>query len=163
METNTPTPDTTSTPFDETSLQVPAPGTYTKADTGKRIVAAIIDGLISGVVGLIPIVGGLAGAAYMLVRDGLELDFMNGRSIGKNVMGIRPVQLDGRAMDIGASVKRNIPFAIAPLIMIVPILGWIVAPFVGLAIAVIELVLVLTDSEGRRMGDKFAGTMVVDV
>lgn len=161
METNTPSPEATST-FDTTSLEAPVAVSQTKADTGKRILAAIIDGLICGVVGLIPIAGGIAGAAYMLVRDGLELDFMNGRSIGKNVMGIRPIQLDGSAMDIGASVKRNIPFAIAPIIMIIPILGWLLAPFVGLLIGVVELVLVLTDADGRRMGDKFAGTMVVD-
>ena len=149
-------------PLDTMAIDVPVPGTRTKADLGKRIIAALIDGLIAGVVGFIPIIGGLAGAAYMLVRDGLELDFMDGRSIGKKAMGIRPVQLDGSAMDISASVKRNIPCAIAPLIMIVPILGWIIGPPVGLVIAVIELVLVLTDQDGRRMGDKFAGTMVVD-
>ena len=41
-------------------------------------------------------------------------------------------------------------------------------PFLGLlgvvqfAISIIEIVLVLTDAEGRRLGDKFAGTKVVN-
>lgn len=113
--------------------------------------------------GLIPIVGALAGAAYMLVRDGLEVDFMDRRSLGKKVMKLRPVRLDGQPMDIGASAKRNIPFAIGPVIMIIPILGWILGPIVALAIGIIEIVLVLTDAEGRRLGDKWAETKVIEV
>ncbi len=133
-----------------------------KADLGKRIVAAIIDGVIAGVAGFIPVIGGLAGAAYMLVRDGLDLDFMKGRSIGKTVMKLRPVRMDGQPMDLGTSVKRNIPFAVGPLIMVIPILGWIIGPVVAMVIGLVEVILVLTDPEGRRMGDKLAGTMVVD-
>ena len=66
-------------------------------------------------------------------------------------------------MDIGASIKRNIPFAIGPALMLIPILGWIVAPFVAPGIGLIELVLVLTADDGRRLGDKFADTKVVEV
>jgi uncharacterized RDD family membrane protein YckC len=133
-----------------------------KADLGKRFVAALIDGILAGVVGVIPVVGGLIGAAYMLVRDGLDLDFMDGRSLGKKVMKLRPVRLDGAAMDIATSVKRNIPFAIGPAIMIIPILGWILGPVVALVIGLVEAVLVLTDEQGRRMGDKLAETMVIE-
>ncbi len=143
-------------------VQAQAPGAPVKADLGRRIVAAIIDGVIAGVVGVIPVVGGLVGAAYMLLRDGLDLDFMKGRSIGKTVMKLRVLRLDGQAMDIGTSVKRNIPFAIGPLIMVVPVLGWIIGPVVAMIIGLIEVILVLTDADGRRMGDKLAETMVVD-
>ncbi len=139
-----------------------APGTPVKADLGKRFVAAIIDGVIAGVVGVIPVVGGLVGAAYMLLRDGLDLDFMKGRSIGKTVMKLRLIRMDGQPMDIGTSVKRNIPFAIGPLIMVIPVLGWIIGPIVAMIIGLIEAILVLTDGDGRRMGDKLAETMVVD-
>lgn len=134
-----------------------------KADIGKRIIAALIDGLIAGVAGFIPVIGGLAGAAYMLVRDGVELDFMDLRSLGKKVMKLRPVRLDGQPMDIVTSIKRNIPFAIGPLIMVVPILGWVIGPIVALIIGIIEIILVLTDPDGRRMGDKFADTKVIEV
>ncbi len=134
-----------------------------KADLGKRIIAAIIDGLISGVLGLIPVAGGLVGAAYMLVRDGLDIEFMNMQSLGKKVMKLRAIRVDGQPMDLASSVKRNIPFAIGPIIMIVPILGWIIGPLVALIIGIIEIVLVLTDDEGRRMGDRFAETKVIEV
>lgn len=134
-----------------------------KADLGKRIIAALIDGVIAGVAGFIPVIGGLAGAAYMLVRDGLEIDFMDQRSLGKKVMKLRPVRIDGQPMDLVTSVKRNIPFAIGPLIMVVPILGWVIGPIVALVIGIVEIILVVTDDEGRRMGDRLAETKVIEV
>ncbi len=144
------------------ALQATGTTTHAKADLVKRIIAFVIDAVISGAVGLVPFVGGIAGAAYMLVRDGLDVEFMDKRSIGKKLMKLRPVRTDGQPMDITASVKRNIPFAIGPAIMIIPVLGWIIGPFVALAIAVIEVVLVLTDAQGRRLGDRFGETVVID-
>ncbi len=137
--------------------------TRSKADLGKRFLAALIDGALAGIVSFVPVIGGLIGAAYMLVRDGLDVDFMDGRSLGKKVMKLRPVRIHGEKMDIGTSVKRNLPFAIGPVIMIIPILGWLIGPVVALVIGLIESVLVLTDAEGRRVGDKLAETMVVEV
>ena len=68
-----------------------ATSTAVKADIGKRIVAAIIDAVAAGFVGIIlnlilTPVGGLVAAGYWLVRDGLDFDFMKGRSLGKQVM-----------------------------------------------------------------------------
>lgn len=150
----------------------PSPGPSTssgKADLGKRIVAGIIDAVIAGVIGVaIPAVGGLIGSAYMLLRDGLEFDFMNHRSVGKHVMKLHLVSVDGQPLDIATSVKRNWMFAIGaiiPLLLFIPILGWIAIPFVALAslvLGVIEVVLVLTDEQGRRIGDKMAGTLVAE-
>jgi len=163
-----PPPESAPPPPPPPAMQ-PASPARVKADLGKRFLAALIDGLLSGVVGLIPVIGGLAGAAYMLVRDGLELDFMDQRSIGKKVMKLRPIRLDGQPMDMATSVKRNIPFAIGPLagvFIVIPVAGWIVGLLLGivsLIVVLIEIVLVLTDADGRRMGDKLADTMVVEV
>ena len=135
-----------------------------KADIAKRFIALIIDGVISGIISLIPF-GGLLGAAYMLLRDGLDIEFMDNRSIGKKIMKLRPVTMDGSKCDLMISVKRNWMFALGPIVMI-PIIGWILIPIVGLAamiIAVVEVVLVLTDDEGRRWGDKLADTKVIEV
>jgi len=140
-----------------------------KADLGKRFVAAIIDAVIGVVVGMIPAIGGLAAAAYWAVRDGLEFEFMHHRSIGKHVMKLRPVTLDGSPMDITASVKRNWMFAlggVVQLLLWIPFIGWLFVIPVALlsfAIGVIELFLVLTDPEGRRLGDKIANTKVIEV
>ncbi len=140
-----------------------------KADITKRIIAAVIDGVLGVVVGMIPIIGGIASTAYWLVRDGLDVEFLDRRSLGKKVMKLRPVRLDGAEMDISTSVRRNWPFAfggIALFLAYIPIIGWLLLVPVGLValiVGVIEAVLLFTDAEGRRMGDKFGGTKVVEV
>lgn len=163
------TPESAAPPPPPPPAMQAAPPARVKADLGKRFLAALIDGLLAGVVGLIPFIGGLAGAAYMLVRDGMELDFMDQRSIGKKVMKLRAIRLDGQPMDMGASVKRNIPFAIGPVgaaLLVIPVIGWITGLLlvaISFIVVVIEIILVLTDADGRRMGDKLAETMVVEV
>ncbi len=143
--------------------------TANKADLGKRLIAAIIDGVLAGGVSLVPLVGGIVGGLYILLRDGLELEFMDRRSIGKKLMKLRPVRLNGQPMDPISSIKRNLPLCVGlvgTIFWVIPILGWIVAILfgvVGLIVALVEFVLVLTDAEGRRMGDKLAGTRVVEV
>jgi hypothetical protein len=44
---------------------------YPKVDIGTRLISAIIDGVIQWIVSLIPFIGGIIGAAYMLLKDGL--------------------------------------------------------------------------------------------
>jgi len=148
-----------------------------KADLAKRFIAFLIDvipAIIVGIIfGLIPFIGGpIAGivvGGWWLVRDGLDLDFADKRSIGKKIMKLRPVRLDGQPMDINTSVKRNIPIAIycvGYLLWVVPVLGHLVSlPIfaIGGIINLIEAVLVATDAEGRRWGDKMAGTKVIEV
>lgn len=140
-----------------------------KADLSKRFIAGVIDCVIAVVIGMIPFIGGLIAAAYWLVRDGLEIEFMDRRSIGKKVMKLRPVRLDGRPMDIATSVRRNWMFAlggVVQLLMFIPILGWLLMIPVGLvalALGLLEIFKVVTDSQGRRLGDSMAGTKVVEV
>ena len=101
--------------------------------------------------------------------DLFEFDFMDHRSIGKKVMKLRPVLLDGGKTDMTASIKRNWMFALGGLVqvlMFIPVVGWALIPVVGvisLILAIIEIVLILTDPEGRRLGDKIAGTKVIEV
>lgn len=146
-----------------------APPAPIKADLGKRFLATLIDSLLAFGVGLIPVIGGIVGAAYILVRDGLEVDFMDRRSIGKKLFKLRPVRLDGQPMDIATSMKRNFPLAISSvgaIFWIIPILGWIIAilfGMIGLLAFIVEAILVLTDAEGRRIGDKVGATKVVEV
>ena len=138
-----------------------------RADLGKRFLAALIDAVITIVIGFVPLVGGLAASAYWLVRDGMELDFMDRRSIGKKVMKLRPVTLDGAPMDLVTSAKRNWIFAIGGIAQLfaMTIIGVIIAiplAMAAIALGLIEIVLVLTDPEGRRLGDKLAGTRVIE-
>jgi len=149
------------------------PDTFTlppgKADPSKRIVAAIIDAVIGVLVGLIPWIGGLISAAYWVLRDGMELEFMDNRSVGKKLMKLRPVTEDGRKMDMMMSVQRNWMFGIGAIIwflMYIPIIGWLLiipVSLIALAIGIVELIKVLTDEEGRRFGDVWAKTKVIEV
>ncbi|NOZ79813.1 MAG: RDD family protein [Acidobacteria bacterium] len=150
-------------------VSAPTPESGKKADVGKRFLAALIDGILAFVIGLIPFIGGLIGAAYLLVRDGMDLDFMDRRSLGKKIMKLRPIRLDGQPMDLETSLKRNFVFALGPVaevFVFIPILGWAIAILLGVAaviLIVIEIVLVVSDAEGRRLGDKVGGTKVIEV
>lgn len=135
-----------------------------KANLLKRFLAVFIDGIIGGILSLFPWIGALLGGAYILVRDGLEYDFMNRRSIGKKIMNLRPVSLKGEVMDVNLSVRRNWPLALGYLGSFMadvtgnPVGLWNLLGLVGL----VEAVLVLTDHLGRRFGDKFADTIVIE-
>lgn len=140
-----------------------------KVDLGKRAIAAIIDAVIAVAIGFIPVIGGLAAACYWLFRDGLDLEFMQKRSLGKALMKLRPVTLDGSPMTLEISAKRNWMFAlggIVSLLMFIPIIGWLLmipVALLSIALGLFEAFKVITDDEGRRWGDDLAGTKVIEV
>ncbi len=148
------------------------PRVLAKPDLVKRFVAVIIDVVVGVLLALIPFVGALLAAVYWLVRDGLDIDFMDHRSVGKKLVKLRPVMLDGSPVDLLASVKRNFPLVVSAILwplLLIPVLGWIlililVVPvaLVSVALLIIELVLILTDDKGRRWGDRLANTQVIE-
>ena len=151
----------------------PEPDPTGKPDAVKCFLAMLIDGIVSAVlsfaVGIISsILGGIVAAAYWVVRDGLDVDFMKHRSLGKKVMKLNVVRLDGKPMDLETSVKRNWMFgfgAISSILIYIPVLGWIlilVGSLLALCIGLYECYKVLTDKEGRRWGDELAGTKVIE-
>ncbi len=118
------------------------------ADLVTRFVAALIDVVI-------------VGAAYMLVRDGLDLEFMNRRSLGKKLLGLRPIRLDGQPMDLASSIKRNAAFALGPLLSAIPILGLLLGPFTAMLVLMVEVAMLVVDDDRRRLGDRLGNTVVV--
>ena len=152
----------------------------TKADLGKRFGAALIDVLlVVGVVGILGAgghllsgIGTLVGAAYVLLRDGLPVSFADGRSVGKQLLGLRVARLDGGPMTPEASARRNWTLALGSLVSGAGSVLWglglgilggglvAVGTLAGL-LGVVEAVLVLVDADGRRLGDKTGGTQVV--
>lgn len=146
-----------------------SPTALPKADLGKRFLAHLIDSVLAGVAGaafgwMVPAFGGVVMAAYFLVRDGLELDFMDRRSIGKRLLHLRPVRLDGEPMDLETSMRRNWMFALSGLVQAFYGLGGlgVLISLAGTAIALYEVYKVVTDPAGRRWGDELAGTQVVE-
>ena len=77
-----------------------------KADRNRRFLAVVIDGLIAGGLSIIPWLGSLLAAAYMLLRDGLDVTFMDRRSIGKRLLRLRPMRDDGAPVTWDVSVRR---------------------------------------------------------
>ena len=150
-------------------VTAPEVATAAKAETSKRLLAYVVDlivaGIAAGIVGIFShALGSLAAATYLLLRDGLDLQYMQGRSLGKHVMGLAPVRLDGGPMDIETSMRRNWPLAISGLLqasIVIPALVWI-GSLVGTILVLYEAYRVMTDPAGRRWGDDMAGTCVVE-
>jgi MFS transporter, DHA1 family, multidrug resistance protein len=125
-------------------------------DTLTRFVAFLIDAVAVALIGLVPIIGGLAGIAYVLFRDGLDIEFMQRRSLGKKLMKLTVVRTDGLPMDPMTSARRNWPLvfgSLAQILVYIPVIGWILIPFVviaGAVLVIIEIVRILTNPDGRR-------------
>ena len=153
---------------------------HEKANLGKRLVAAIIDGLIAGVLsGVISFlgIGSLLGGAYILTKDALMFELLKdpawkGRSVGKRVMRLKVEGPRGSDVNFESSAKRNWPLAIGELLSFIVALmptgrvawsNWSLIVGVSLIIGIIEIALVLTDPQGRRLGDRLADTRVVEV
>ncbi|MBW1736695.1 MAG: RDD family protein [Deltaproteobacteria bacterium] len=144
--------------------------TLAKADPVKRIIALVIDGVAAAIVGFIPFVGGIIGALYMLFRDALPIEALEYKSVGKKLMKLSVVKTEGppARIDYGTSAKRNWMFALGPIMMfllLIPVIGWILDILIAIGwfvLVIIELVKIFSDKQGIRLGDKMAGTMVVE-
>ena len=125
-------------------LDQPSSQELPTASDGNRIVAYLIDVLVIAGVSFVPFIGWIVGIAYALTRDALP--FLDGQSIGKKAMGLRAVTEDGQPLtnNFGPSLIRNIVLFI---------------PFFPL----VELIVMLTNSNKLRLGDQWAKTKVVSL
>jgi uncharacterized RDD family membrane protein YckC len=143
---------------------------YPKASLGNRFLASLIDGFISLLLSIPAIIlfilglssmdsysGGafvffffavilyLIPLTYNYIKDGLG----EGQSFGKRSMGLMVVNLDNNTpCSKGKSFFRNF---ISSLLSGIPYVGWMIEPIVALA-----------NSEGRKLGDKAANTQVIE-
>ena len=136
---------------------------YPKVDLIRRFVAYLIDSILVAIVGLIPVLGPIVGATYILLRDGFDFGFMRYKSLGKSIMKLEVVAFDkeNKQSDFNVSLNRNWVLTLAPLISIVPVIGTIIGVFVGGIVVLTEGIKVIVNSNGRRFGDDFANTQVV--
>ena len=127
-----------------------------KADLTTRAIAGFVDLLlVIGLSRLPDVIGFLAASGYILVRDSL----LGGRSLGKKAVGLRVSAIDDpeQATSAKDSIIRNITFALAYGLFMVPYVGWVLGP---LALAV-EWLTAMGDEKGMRIGDLLANTWVV--
>ena len=129
---------------------------YPKAHVLNRFIAKLIDLFIVVAAGEIaPPVGFLSGLAYILIADG----FAGGKSIGKRLVGLQTLRVDGReTAGFRESIIRNLPFGAAQIAYAVPYVGWLVS----VAILAFEGLLIVGNEQGRRLGDEVARTQVLD-
>jgi uncharacterized RDD family membrane protein YckC len=118
--------------------------------------------------------GALVALGFVVGRDILA----GGSSIGKKTQGIRVVTTAGGPISFMDSAKRNAFFAIgaafgllSATLRLIPCLGdavsclltplYVLGGLASLVVAIIEIVKIVQDPEGIRLGDNFAGTRVV--
>jgi uncharacterized RDD family membrane protein YckC len=124
------------------------PFTPVPADWQSRGVAFLIDLVLYGALHFggpslgFGILGGFLAVLYITFRDGL----FGGQSVGKKIMGVRVIHLDGRPISYVDSSFRNVLFII-----------YLLMP---LAIAV-EAVAAFRHPQRRRLGDRIGKTCVV--
>lgn len=144
----------------DVSQEFASPVSQVTADKGIRVAGYFLDvlpTLLVLFVAWIPIIGlmlaGLFLVPYWLLRD------VTGASLGKLLLGLKVVDRDGQPATAGARILRNLPIALGPMCMLIPILGYILAgPVAGIAILV-EAIMLL--SQGERLGDRMAKTTVI--
>ncbi len=108
-----------------------------KADPVNRLLAALIDWVIT-MAGMILCI--LPGLAYALCKDTLY----DGRSFGKKVMGLQVINAQTLTpCKLMESVIRNVS-------LMIPVFG------------LIDAVMVFIDPDGYRFGDKWATTRVIE-
>ncbi|HQR39358.1 MAG TPA: RDD family protein [Blastocatellia bacterium] len=126
-----------------------------------RWLAYFLDVLPMGfihLIGMIPIVGNIVGGAlgvlYMLFRDAM------GASVGKQLLGSAIITSNGMVPSRKELVMRNVPLAIPYIFLMIPLVGPIICLIIGIPVFLTEHILALTT--GLRIGDRLAGTRVVE-
>jgi uncharacterized RDD family membrane protein YckC len=120
---------------------------YPKADVGRRVSAATVDGLLVTTALMLyrtseSMLFVFAGVLYVLLRDA-----MWGRSVGKFFFGLVVINLEtGRPCGRDASLSRNV---------------LLVLPGANVVAAFLEAATIVRDPQGQRLGDRFAQTQVV--
>jgi uncharacterized RDD family membrane protein YckC len=160
-----------------------------RVDFGKRLVAMIIDVaaayVLSSVVAVIPFAGmitqNLVVALILLVRD----YFFEGRGLGKNLMGLQVVDVKtGLPCTLSQAIRRNVVI-LGPLIvfsLVVIVINMLdtflkmptnvrdgiyqvingIGTLYTLVVIPYEAYRVYSRADGRRFGDTFAGTALVE-
>jgi|WetSurSiteA1Bulk_404760.scaffolds.fasta_scaffold215232_2 uncharacterized RDD family membrane protein YckC len=121
-----------------------------------RAVAKILDFIIiAATAELVPKAGFFAGLAYLLIGDG----FFDGRSIGKKLIGLKVVSAGTYSpCTFRDSVLRNSTLGLGYVLFNILWFGW----FFLLLVFVLEFIVLLGSSNGMRIGDEIAKTMVID-
>ena len=142
---------------------VNAPGEFMKAERGTRLVAAIIDSLIGMPIALLfffsigdgtGVNAALMGLGFVLFLALLVVNIVllhkNGQTIGKKLMNIKIVRVDGSRAGLGRLLGLRI--------FVNALIGLV--PFIGSIYGLVD-VLFIFGEERRCVHDYIAGTIVI--
>ncbi|MDI1472685.1 MAG: RDD family protein [Thermodesulfovibrio sp.] len=121
-----------------------------------RVLAKIIDLIVVySIWKIFPESGLFLGILYILLSDGI----FKGKSIGKFFLNLRVVKLEQNTpANFRDSIIRNLFFAFALLLFKIPLIGWAL----GIIIFIFEFIMIVGDSESKRLGDYLANTSVIE-
>jgi len=121
-----------------------------------RVLAKFIDLIVVySIWKIFPESGLFLGILYILVSDGI----FKGKSIGKFFLNLQVVKLGHNTpANFRDSIIRNLLFAFALLLFKIPLIGWVA----GIIIFIFEFIMIVGDSESKRLGDYLANTSVIE-
>ncbi|MCS7163384.1 MAG: RDD family protein [Thermodesulfovibrio sp.] len=100
-------------------------------------------------------VGIFLGIFYLLISDGL----FKGCSIGKKLLRLRVINIERQKnADFRDSIIRNLSLAFSLFFLSIPVIGWLIC----LIIFLFEFIIMIGDSESKRLGDYLAKTSVIE-
>ncbi|MCH8124529.1 RDD family protein [candidate division KSB1 bacterium] len=97
----------------------------------------------------------LLASGYLLVKDGL----LHGQSLGKVLVRLRVVNVKKEPISLMDSLKRNGILVIPNFVRFLPFWG----SFLLIVLYLLECYLMYTQPDGKRWGDQFSQTTVVQV
>lgn len=128
---------------------------YSKAGILNRFVAKVIDLIVAAAFSkLLPPVGFFAGLTYLLIADG----FFDGRSLGKKLIKLRTIKINGELCAYRDSILRNLPIAVGYILFFIPYAGWLLT----LIVYSVEGLIIIGNEKGLRIGDELAKTVVIE-
>lgn len=138
------------------------------ASAKKRIFAKMIDLAVVIVLGLAwkggP--GSILGFLYAILSDGLPIQALRGRSIGKRLVGIEVYtphsKSAAKTTAMKVSLLRNLSLGVIALLMAIPFMGWLLALMIGVPVAFIEVSLMIRADQHQRLGDVMAESYVIE-
>ncbi len=127
----------------------------------RRVAAKLIDLALAWALSYLFLPGVLLAIVTLAAGDA----FHHGQSLGKRALHLRVREGagEGAPCSFRASLYRNLPFLLLPLFVAAGVLGWILLAVVFLPALVVETWLMAVDPAGMRIGDRLAGTRVVEV
>ena len=131
----------------------------------KRVKAGFIDIGIAFLLLLINSIGGLLATIYLLTKEAFFYNIfgsqsMKDKSIGKKIMGLKIDTKNNNYVSYETSLKRNLLISIG-FMPIINTYGFKKTLYITVIALIIELILFLFN-DGKRLGDIWANTQVIN-